>query len=249
MQFGVTFTGFRSRFVFNTISTPSRATAWLAVHRSTWSSYATPWMTFQQGATFGRRPRFSSWSLDIGRIAPVEEASLSPHHSCGTYFLPSSDFYTTTQNSLHATVHVMPLRIDVNSVISTTTSTTTLTAAARRMVWIVGGAPFVFHQRRRRRLWISGVRRRSSAFGGVRRRFAVFGGVRRRSMGFGLVPRRLVALSSVTRCVWLLKLKFKNFNFISNLFQMLCVISSCFHGKVALRSRQWRRQRFNITRS
>ena len=29
-----------------------------------------------------------------------------------------------TQNSLHATVHVMPLRIDVNSVISTTTTTT-----------------------------------------------------------------------------------------------------------------------------
>ena len=29
-----------------------------------------------------------------------------------------------TQNSLYATVHVMPLRIDVNSVISTTTTTT-----------------------------------------------------------------------------------------------------------------------------
>ena len=35
LQFGVTFTGSRFRFVFDTSSTPSRATAWLAVHRST----------------------------------------------------------------------------------------------------------------------------------------------------------------------------------------------------------------------
>ena len=99
LQFGVTFTGFRFRFIFNNSSTPSRKTAWLAVHRSIWSSCAYPWMTFQQGATFGRRLRFSSWSLDIGRNDPVDEASPSPHHSCGTHFLPSSDFYTTKINS------------------------------------------------------------------------------------------------------------------------------------------------------
>ena len=97
-QFGVTFTGSRFRFVFDTSSTPSRATAWLAVHRSTWSSYATLWMTFQQGATFGRRFRFSSWSLDIGRNDPGGEVSPSPHHSGGTYFRPTSDFSTTTIN-------------------------------------------------------------------------------------------------------------------------------------------------------
>ena len=85
-------------FAFDTSSTPSRATAWLAVHRSTWSSYATPWLTFQQGATFGRRPRFSSWFFDIGRNDTGEEISPSPHHSCGTYFLPTSDFSTTSIN-------------------------------------------------------------------------------------------------------------------------------------------------------
>ena len=101
LQFGVTFTGSRFRFVFDTSSTPSRATAWLAVHRCTWSSYATPWLTFQQGAsraTFSCCPRFSSWSLDIGRSDPGKEISLSPHHSCGTYFLPTSDFSITTIN-------------------------------------------------------------------------------------------------------------------------------------------------------
>ena len=98
LQFDVTFTGFQFRFVFDTSSTPSRATAWLAMHRSTWSSSATPWMTFQQGATFGRRPRLSSWSLDIGRNDPVEEVSPSPHHSCGIYFLPTSDFSTMNIN-------------------------------------------------------------------------------------------------------------------------------------------------------
>ena len=103
LQFGVTFTGSRFRFVFDTSSTPSRATAWLAVQcvdRSTWSSYATrtPWMTFQQGATFGLRPRFSSWSLDNGKNYPGEEVSPSRHHICGTCFLPTSDFSTTSIN-------------------------------------------------------------------------------------------------------------------------------------------------------
>ena len=98
LQFGMTFTGSRFRFVFDTSSTPSRATGWLAVHRSTWSSYATPWLTFQKGATFGRRPRFSSWSLDIGKNDPGKEVSLSPHRSCGTYFLPTSDFSTMSIN-------------------------------------------------------------------------------------------------------------------------------------------------------
>ena len=55
-------------------------------------------MTFQQGATFGRRSRFSTWSLDIGRNDPGEEVSPSPHRSCGTYFLPTSDFSTTSIN-------------------------------------------------------------------------------------------------------------------------------------------------------
>ena len=53
---------------------------------------------FQQGATFSRRPRFRSWSLDIGRNDPGEEVSPFPHHSCGTYFLPTSDFSTTSIN-------------------------------------------------------------------------------------------------------------------------------------------------------
>ena len=73
-------------------STPSRATAWLAMHSPT------PWLTFQQGTTFGRRPRFSSWSLDIGKNDPVEEVSPSLHHSCGTYFLPTSDSPTMNIN-------------------------------------------------------------------------------------------------------------------------------------------------------
>ena len=83
-------------------------------------------MTFQQGATFGSRPKFSSWSLDIGRNDPVEEVSPSPHLSCGTYFLPTSDFSTTSINFsgrdskliIYATVCFTPQRIDVNSVIS-----------------------------------------------------------------------------------------------------------------------------------
>ena len=73
-----------------------------------------------------------SWFLDIGRKDTGEEVSPSPHHSCGTYFLPTSDFSTTSinfpgrdSNSLYATVHVTPLRIVDNSVISTTTTTTT----------------------------------------------------------------------------------------------------------------------------
>ena len=44
-------------------------------------------------------PRFSSWFLDIGRNAPVAEVFPSPHHSCGIYFLPISDFSTTNINS------------------------------------------------------------------------------------------------------------------------------------------------------
>ena len=38
---------------------------------------ATPWLTFQPGATLGRRPRFSSWSLDIGRNDPGRSFSVS----------------------------------------------------------------------------------------------------------------------------------------------------------------------------
>ena len=49
-------------------------------------------MTSQQGATFGHRLRLNSWFLGIGRSDPVEEVSPSPHHSCGIYFLPTSDF-------------------------------------------------------------------------------------------------------------------------------------------------------------
>ena len=48
LQFGVTFTSSRFCFVFDTSSTPSQATAWLSLHRITWSSYTTPRMTFQQ---------------------------------------------------------------------------------------------------------------------------------------------------------------------------------------------------------
>ena len=55
-------------------------------------------MTSQQGATFGRRLRFNSWFLGIGRNNPVEEVSPSPHHSCGIYFLPTSDFSTMNIN-------------------------------------------------------------------------------------------------------------------------------------------------------
>ena len=55
-----------------------------------------PWMTFQQGATFGRRPRFSSWSLDIGRNDPEKEVSLSPHHS-------SFEMATVVQRLTHGT--------------------------------------------------------------------------------------------------------------------------------------------------
>ena len=71
---------------------------WLAVHRSTWSSSATRWMTSQQGATFGHHPRLNSWFLDIGRSDPVVEVSQSPHHSCGIYFLPTSGFSTMNIN-------------------------------------------------------------------------------------------------------------------------------------------------------
>ena len=60
LQFGMTFIGSQFSFVFNTNLTPSRATSWLAVHRSTWSSSATPWITSQQGATFGHRLRLNS---------------------------------------------------------------------------------------------------------------------------------------------------------------------------------------------
>ena len=98
LQFDVTFTGSQFSFVFNTNSTPSRATAWLAVYRSTWLSSATPWMTSQQDATFGRCFRFSSWFLDIGRNNPIEEVSPSPHHSCGIYFLLTFDFSTMNIN-------------------------------------------------------------------------------------------------------------------------------------------------------
>ena len=40
----------------------------------------------------------ASWFLDIGRNDPVEEVSPSPHHSCGIYFLPTSDFSTMNIN-------------------------------------------------------------------------------------------------------------------------------------------------------
>ena len=68
------------------------------MHRSTWSSSATPWMTSQQGETFGHHPRLNSWFLGIGRSDPVVEVSPSPHHSCGIYFLPTSDFSTMNIN-------------------------------------------------------------------------------------------------------------------------------------------------------
>ena len=55
-------------------------------------------MTSQQGATFGHRLRLNSWFLGIGRSDPVEEVSPSPHHSCGIYFLPTSDFSTMNIN-------------------------------------------------------------------------------------------------------------------------------------------------------
>ena len=48
--------------------------------------------------TFGHRPRLNSWFLGIGRSDPVEEVSPSPHHSCGIYFLPTSDFSTMNIN-------------------------------------------------------------------------------------------------------------------------------------------------------
>ena len=99
LQYDETSTGSQSSIVFSSSSTLSRATAWLVMHLSTWSSSATPWTTFQQGATFGRPPRFSSWFLDIGRNAPVAEVSPSPHHSCGIYFLPTSGFSITSVNS------------------------------------------------------------------------------------------------------------------------------------------------------
>ena len=120
LQFGVTFTGsrfpFRIRYKLNSITSnclAGRAPEYLIELCHSVND-------IHQGATFGRRPRFSSRSLDIGRNDPGEEVSPSPHHSCGTYFLPTSDFSTTsinfseeTQNSLYATVHVTPLRIDV----------------------------------------------------------------------------------------------------------------------------------------
>ena len=74
---------FRIRYKLNSIT----SNCWMAAHRSTWSSSATPWMTVQPGATFGRRPELSSWFLGIGKNDPVEEVSPSPHHNCGTYFL------------------------------------------------------------------------------------------------------------------------------------------------------------------
>ena len=94
-----TSTGCQFRIVSSSSSIPSQATAWLVVHQSTWLSSATPWTTFQQGATFGHLPRFSSWFLDIRKNARVAEVSPSPHHSCGIYFLPTSNFSTTSTNS------------------------------------------------------------------------------------------------------------------------------------------------------
>ena len=141
---GVTFTGSRFRFVFDTSSTPS--TAWLAVHRSTWSSYATPWLTFQQGETFDRRPWFSSPSISEGTIREKRFLRLLTTAveltSCRHPTSPqrASTFPKETQNSLYATVHVMPLRIDVSSVNSTILYyyTTTLNAWCTKLnagVW------------------------------------------------------------------------------------------------------------------
>jgi hypothetical protein len=99
-------------------------------------------LTFQQGAIFGRRHRFSSWFLDIGRNDTGEEVSPSPHHSCGTYFLPTSDFSTTSINfpgrDSKLTICNSPCYATedrcqqcdlyyVNSVISTTITITTTT--------------------------------------------------------------------------------------------------------------------------
>ena len=131
LQFGVTFTGSQFRFVFDTSSTPSQATAWLAEHRSTWSSYATPWLTFQQGATFGRRPRSAPGpSISEGTIREKRFLRLLTTAveltSCWHPTSPqqASTFLEEAQNSLYATVHVTPLRIDVNSVNSTAPTTT-----------------------------------------------------------------------------------------------------------------------------
>ena len=55
-------------------------------------------MTSQQGATFGHRLRLNSWFLGIGKSDPIEEVSPSPHHSCGIYFRPTSDFSTMNIN-------------------------------------------------------------------------------------------------------------------------------------------------------
>ena len=95
LQSDVNSTGYQSSIAFSLSSTPSRATAWLVVHQSTWLSSATPWMTSQRGAIFGHHLRSSSWSLVIGRNGRVAEVSPSPRHSCGIYFLPTSDFSTT----------------------------------------------------------------------------------------------------------------------------------------------------------
>ena len=49
-------------FVFDTSSTPSQATAWLAVHRSTWLSYATLWRTFLECLECWNPARRNLWS-------------------------------------------------------------------------------------------------------------------------------------------------------------------------------------------
>ena len=82
----------------------------------------------QQGATFGCRlnlvppgPSISEETIRSTRLFRLLTTAVeltSYRHPTSTQ--RNSTLPEETQNSLHATVHVMPLRIDVNSVISTT---------------------------------------------------------------------------------------------------------------------------------
>ena len=126
LQFGLTFTGFRFRFAFDTSSTLSRATAWLDVHgvpdrvmplRYWHSSKAQPSVVVPGSAP---SPSISEETIREKRFlclltTAVELASC--RHP--TSLQRASTFPEETQNSLYATVHVMPLRIHVNSVNST----------------------------------------------------------------------------------------------------------------------------------
>ena len=143
LQFGVTFTGSRFRFVFDTSSTPSWATAgWpctgvpdRAMPLREWhSSKAQPSVVpgSAPGPSISDGRGFSVSSPQLWNLLPADIRLLHNEHQLFQRRLKTHNM----QQSPYATIrHYKPLRIDVNSVISTTTTKCGWTLVQRFQIW------------------------------------------------------------------------------------------------------------------